>query len=85
MRDIWSRHMVTSFFFPDCVQDHVLDDKQCRRIVGEVRYEDYLSEVFKRDPPVEIHGKLMFERTAEVDLSAIEHVTVVGHGSMIYQ
>ncbi|CAJ0588035.1 unnamed protein product [Cylicocyclus nassatus] len=65
----------------DCLQEEVASRKDCRRIVGDVTYEDYLSEVFRRFPHIEIHGMLIFEDREDVDLSALQNVTVIGHGT----
>ncbi|VDM66584.1 unnamed protein product [Strongylus vulgaris] len=65
----------------DCLQEQVLTEQQCKRIVGDVTYEDYLLEAFKRDPPVEIHGMLIFEDRDDINLLALENVTVIAHGT----
>ncbi|KAK6757812.1 hypothetical protein RB195_015561 [Necator americanus] len=65
----------------DCLQEVAINNEQCRRIVGEVKYRNYLPELFKRDPPVVVHGKLLFEDTNESDLSGIAGAIVVGHGT----
>ncbi|VDM81790.1 unnamed protein product [Strongylus vulgaris] len=65
----------------DCLQEQVLTKQQCKRIVGDVTYEDYLLGAFKRDPPVEIHGMLIFEDRDDINLLALENVTVIAHGT----
>ncbi|EYB93593.1 hypothetical protein Y032_0180g777 [Ancylostoma ceylanicum] len=53
----------------------------CRRVIGEVHYYDYVREFFSRDPPIEVHGMLIFSHKTSKSLEMLENAIIVGHQS----